>query len=396
MNKLSAILERCKFLFELILMGLMAYVFTFYLDGDIGVVVWSFFILAPLLSVLLSYHASRKLKISLDAPDYLAKGREFSVNLVAETTSELPVPFLKCVLQSSANVIQQDARAIQSTMMPKGTLEIPDRMTAKYAGAAEISIKETGISDYLGLFHFRIPGLPDAVRIGVIPDIPEITSAGMMLHAVSDVILTQDDEEEESSASFSAKSMPGYVHREYVAGDNLRRINWKMSAKRQKLMVRMDEAASTTQPSLILDLHPENQEEDLKRREIMMEGALGFLILLVRQGIPCTIRFASSGNWKCLTLEQEDDVRNAAVELAVADFVNDSHRIDLTAMQEKSGAYLIYTTRPDVELAMELTDLKNKGYVCAVCPAETQSAVLSEMDALWELGEDFAMQNLKK
>ena len=36
--------------------------------------------------------------------------------------------------------------------------------------------------------------------------------------------------------------MPGYEHREYVAGDSPRRVNYKLSAKKQKLMVRLDES----------------------------------------------------------------------------------------------------------------------------------------------------------
>ena len=395
MNKLSAFLERFKFFFELILILGMAYVFTNYLDGDIGVVVWSFLIIAPLLSFLISSYTVKKLKIRLKAPDYLAKGREFSAYVTTQTGTRFPAPFLHCCLSTSANLIQQDDRVMISAVGTQEPSEITSRMTAKYAGSGIIQLKEPAVYDYLGIFGFVMKRFSVTVRVNVIPEIPELSGAGMMLHAVSDVILTQD-EEEESAVSFSAKSMPGYIHREYVDGDSLRRINWKMSAKRQKLMVRMDEAASTTQPTLILDLHPENQEEDLKRREIMMEGALGFLMLLVKQGIPCTLRFSTDHNWKCLLLEQEDDVRNAALELAAADFVNDSHRMDLNALQEKSGAYLIYTTKPDEDLAMQLASFKDKGYVAAVCSAGISSAMLLGLDSLWELGEDFSMKNLKK
>lgn len=390
-----------KNFFEIILIIIMAYAFTHYLDGDIGVVVWSFLIIAPLLSIILSYYAIFKLRINLKAPDYLVKGKNFNVCFTASTSGKFPVPFINCNMKLSANLVQQDNRALQSAMTPEEPLKFSYQMTAKYAGLAEIKIKELSICDYLGLVKFKYANIacadvPYRIKIGVIPEIPELTNANMMLHVVSDVILTQDDEQEESSTNFSAQSMLGYVHREYVAGDNLRRINWKMSAKRQKLMVRMDESATTVRPTVILDVRPEEQEEKLKHREIMIEGALGFLMLLVKQGIPCSLRFASNQEWKCFILENEDDVKNASVEMAIADFVNDKNRIDSSALHEKVGAYLIYSANPDEELALQLETLKNNGYVCVVCPTGVQSSMLMGMDSLWELSEDFIMKNLKK
>ena len=396
MKRISALLERSKFYFGLLAMFGMAYLFTHYLDGDIGVVVWSFLILAPLISVLLSWRAARQISARLEAPAYLAKGRSFTAKLTVTADGRLPVPFLRCHMSSDLNFSQEDTRPVQSAMPAEEPLELPFQMTAAYAGCGTVSIQELAVYDYLGWFKFPVQQVPAAVKIGVIPEIPSLTNANVILHTVSDIVLTQDDEEEESSAAYSAQSMPGYIHREYIPGDNLKRINWKMSAKRQKLLVRMDEAAATVRPTVILDLQPETNETALKRREIIMEGALGFLILLVRQGIPCTIRFASERNWKMLILESEDDVRNAAVEMAAADFVNDGNRIDLSAGHEKAGAYLIYTPRPDEALAAEAGNLKNLGYVCGVCPAGGDNTALLNFDAIWTIGEDFAMQNLKK
>jgi len=396
MKKISALLERSKFYFGLLAMFGMAYLFTNYLDGDIGVVVWSFLILAPLISVLLSWRAARQISAEFETPAYLAKGRSFTANLTVTAEGRLPVPFLRCRIVPELNFKQEDPRPVQSAMTAEEPLEIPVVMTAVYAGCGTVSVQELAVYDYLGWFRFPVQHVPESVKIGVIPEIPSLTNANLILHTVSDIILTQDDEEEESSAAFSAQSMPGYIHREYIAGDNLKRINWKMSAKRQKLLVRMDEAAAAVRPTVILDLQPETNETALKRREIMMEGALGFLILLVRQGIPCTIRFASGQNWKMLLLESEDDVRNGAVEMAAADFINDGNRIDPSASHEKAGAYLIYTTKPDEALAAEAAALKDLGYVCGVCPAGGDNSALLDFNAVWAIGEDFAMQNLKK
>ena len=387
-------MERFKLVLGLLSMVGMAYLFTFYLDADIGVVVFAFLLIAPLLSVLLAWLASRKVTAELSAPDTLQKGRHFNAVVTVKTDSRLPVPFLRISLQPGASFVQDDTRTLQSAMTSAEPIELSFGMTAVYPGQGIIAPGHLAVSDYLGLFRFRIRQLPEALHVGVIPEIPSLTGAGLMLHNVSDIVLTSDEEEEETSASFSTQSMPGYIHRDYVPGDNLKRINWKLSAKRRKLMVRMDEAASAVRPTVVLDLRPEDTPEDLKRREIMMEGALGFLMLLVRQGIGCTLRFPNDGTWKCLLLESEDAVRVAAVELAGADFISDGNRIDPAAMQER--AFLIYSTRPDAALSEMLRRVGDQGYLSVIVPTMPELPEISGADAVWQLSEDFSLTALQK
>ncbi len=394
-TKLTVLIDRIKLVFALAAMAFIAYLFTFYLDADVGVIVCAFMLAAPLLSVLFAWYASRFLRVSMKVPDTLQKGRHFPVKVHVESDGKLPVPFLRVQLAQDANFVRDDERPAQAAMIPREPLDIDYGMTAQYAGSGMISCGSLAVSDYLGLFSFRVKELPAPAAVGVIPEVPSLTGAANMLRTVSNMVLTMDEEEEESSASFTNQSLPGYVHRDYVPGDNLRRINWKLSAKRNRLMVRMDEAASAVRPTVILDLQHEIDVPALKRRETMLEGALGFLLLLVRQGIPCGLRFADGGEWKCLELDSEDAVRLAAVELSTADFANNGSRIDPEALTEKAGACMVYTTRPDDLLDAQLRALKQQGYVCCVFPVFPEIPALSGADALWQLAEDFAMTAVK-
>ncbi len=393
-TRIQVLFARIKLVISLLLMALMAYVFTFYLDSDIGVVVCAFLVIAPLLSVLLTWSAAWHITAQLKAPDTLTKGRHFSAVVTVQTNSKLPVPFLRVGLQQDANFTLDDPRPVQSAMTAAEPLKIEIGMTAQYAGNGMLSVGQLLVSDYLGLVTFSVRSVPAPLQIGVIPAVPSLTGAALLLHSISDAVLTQDEEEEESAATFSAQTQPGYVHRDYVPGDNLRRVNWKLSAKRNKLMVRMDEAASATRPAVILDLRPEETPERLKRRETLMEGALGLLLLLVQQGIACTLRFAADGVWKCLLLENEDAVRTAAIELASADFRNDGSRLDPSAMQEHS--FLIYSSDPDDSLSAALRQVHDNGYVTLVFPVFPELPTISGTDAMWQLSEDFSMTAVQK
>lgn len=397
-SKTAVFVERLKTIFGLLMMAGMAYVFTHYLDADIGVVICAFLILAPSISIVLALAGAKNVTATLKAPDYLTKGKHFQADVVLNAESRLPVPFVRLQLKPDVNFEEDDPRIIQSAMTSVEPVHVKLGMTAKYAGCGYISVENLVVSDYLGLFTFPVKNVPDSMKIGVIPVIPSLTGAGVMLHTVSDAVLTMDEEEEETSASFTSQTTPGYVHRDYVPGDNLKRINWKLSAKRNRLMVRMDESASAVRPALVFDFRPEGDELSLKQRETLMEGALGFLSLLVKQGVPCTLRYSSEGSWKCLILENEDAVESAAVELATADFRNDGNRIDLSVMSERAGAYLVYSTQPDAILSEQLKQLRDKGYVACVVTdlPEEQTAILSATNAVWRLDEDFSMTAIQK
>ena len=395
-TKLATVLDHIKLVAALLSMTAIAYLFTFYLDADIGVVVCAFLLIAPAISALLAWAASRRIHARMSAPDTLQKGRHFTVRVELTAEGRLPVPFLRVQFAQDPNFQRDDGRMIQSAMVPAEALEIPCGMTALYSGCGIVNCGKLVVSDYLGLFTFPVKDVPAPVQIGVIPTIPSLTGAALMLRTVSNVVMTMEEDEEESSASFTSQSMPGYVHRDYVPGDNLKRINWKLSAKRRKLMVRMDEAASTVRPTVILDFQHEIEEALLKKRDTMLEGALGFLMLLVRQGVPCSMRFASAGEWKCLELDSEDAVRLAAVEIARADFINGGSRIDPAALNEKAGAYMIYTTRPDTPLSEKLRTLQNEGYVCCIFPAVPEPPAMHGADAAWMLSEDLTMTAVRK
>ncbi len=394
MKLFQLIMNYVKLAISMFLIGVMAYAFTNYLDGDIGVVIWSFLIIAPLLSLVFTLLARRKLSVSLDAPDYIDKKKHFAVKVNLRSKGRLPVPFVRFQLLPTANLQPDDPRPVQCAFMSGNPQRMHCQMTALHAGCAAAELGNVQITDYLGLFSFSVKLPPQLQKIGVIPEIPSLTGAGILLRSVSDLIQTQDEEEEESQAVYSSAAMPGYVHREYVPGDHLRRINWKLSAKRDKLMVRMDEAAVTVRPSLILDLPEDGTPEIWKRREILMEGALGFLMLLVQQGIACSIRFASEGKWHCLYLENEEAVRQAAVELATADFRYDGNRLDPNAAMEKAGAYLIYTSYPDAGLSGAMRSLREHGFVCCVTTDDRE--IPEDADAGWLLSEDFQMTAVQK
>ena len=137
-TKLQTVLERIKLVLALAAMLGITYLFTFYLDADVGVVVFAFLLFAPLLSALLAWAASRRIHMFLTAPDTVQKGRHFQVSAVTQAEGRLPIPFVRLHLLSDANFLADDDRMIQSAMTPAEALEVAAGYTAQHAGNAAI------------------------------------------------------------------------------------------------------------------------------------------------------------------------------------------------------------------------------------------------------------------
>ena len=81
---------------------IIALIFMLYMDGSIGVMMLSFLILMPVISIIMTLIARRNLKITLELPDSAAKHQQVSAVIKLEKTTPLPLPFLRMNLHADA------------------------------------------------------------------------------------------------------------------------------------------------------------------------------------------------------------------------------------------------------------------------------------------------------
>ena len=84
---------------------------------------------------------------------------------------------------------------------------------------------------------------------------------------------------------------PDYEIREYIAGDELKSIHWKLSAKQQKLMVRERLATGRERINVLLPLGDDRQENDR-----LMEAACALCRLLLKKEYPIQFYWLGQGD----------------------------------------------------------------------------------------------------
>ena len=365
----------------------IAVIFMRYMDGSIGVLMLAFLLLMPLLSLIATLLVRKKINVTLRLPDTSSKRRQMTVELELTKDTVLPLPFLRLMLHADAYFEPLNPKAEELPPRPIGigTMQArreyarwksrrriqltPDTLplclsfgtertvlyriplVPRFCGAGTVSVTDAKLSDFLGMFRFRIP-VNESVKVLITPEIPELKSNSNLFRSVTTAV-TAADEETEATPTHSASAMPGYEHRDYIPGDPLKRINWKLSSKRRHLMVRLDEPVALARLSVVLDFRRDKREIPMRERlqieEQMIETALGFLMLCAQYGYPCKLFYSDqNAEWVGLVLDNPEQLAVEAVSLLRGGYRSAEDLADLPLLppelMQETGTILMYFT----------------------------------------------------
>lgn len=335
-----------KNLISISAVAFLLYIFTFYIDGEMGVILLSFLIISPLLSLSFAIYGRKRIIVSFDCDGYVKKGNTLSVTVTVEKKDSMPFALVD-IKPAASEVFEKNTKTYRLSMLNERKKEFTFSVNALTGGNGEISIVSVYSCGFLGFIRLKskLP-LPQPKSVGVIPEIPEIKASSQLFRSIADIVMTSDDDEDNDTAMmFSANTTAGYEHREYIMGDPLKRINWKLSTKKSKLMVRLDEAAASVQPTILLDLFRNSNtpvEKSVINEEKLLVSVFGLLTLMIKQGIACNfIYYSPAGEPVAESVDNPDYPSQLLLKILSAKVIPD-RRINIQA--ENSIACVIATT----------------------------------------------------
>lgn len=120
-------------------------------------------------------------------------------------------------------------------------------MTAPECGLSRMEIDSVTLRDFLGIVYLESRVRPEPASTAVLPRIVDYTGPEVPL-----TLLPSDDDEDAGQSGLTG-GLPGYDHRDYVPGDPLRRIDYKLSSKKRRLLVRRDENIASESVDIVLE-----------------------------------------------------------------------------------------------------------------------------------------------
>ena len=170
---------------------------------------------------------------------------------------------------------------VEYELLPGTRIERDTTVIGRYRGTYRVGIRTVEITDFLRLFRFRYTNR-EPVEVSIRPNVVTLADpSGLQLARV----LSRD-------YPFGA-TVPDFTVREYAPGDPYRRIQWKATAREQRLMVRRVTGEAQPNVSILLSAFRFQKEitDYLPTENKMLEIALALADFFLRQGIPSAAFF---------------------------------------------------------------------------------------------------------
>lgn len=302
-----------------------------------------FFLLAvleiclPFFSYFLSRYCLYRLKPSLDfKPMTTVKGEKASLFLRLKNPTR--IPFASALVSFSIrsgfyNGKDESVHVLSLRALHDNELIFPVNLTK--CGLYEASVSLLQGYDYLHLFRFDRK-LDLTAQIRVFPHTQPREERHEALYSEG------FDEFEESTKSGNISSNVTDI-REYLPGDRLQKIHWKLSSKIDKLMVKENESTSTNEFFLLLELFQPSEESCgendflLNALDNALDEAWSLSLELIQEGEIFTFASYSTAreDFVMSTIRCREDLENAFSEC----FYESSYDTENLALDiyEKSG-----------------------------------------------------------
>jgi len=158
----------------------------------------------------------------------------------------------------------------------------------KYRGYYELGLKRVEICDVLGLFTFRY-NVFEPIFITVYPKTVRLDRFRLVSRLISERnSLLYNMQEDRINISYI---------RDYLYGDKLNNIHWKLTAKTGKLKVKTYESTSRDDVVLLLDLKKNHYavEQNVALEDKVIEGAIAVAHYCIRNWIPVRLLYYQEG-----------------------------------------------------------------------------------------------------
>lgn len=216
---------------------MFAVVFLLFISGSIG---WALiYTLAGtgIASVVLLFCSRKNFRVSAECVSGITeRGGTAQIRVTVQKTGFCFLPNIDITL----SLLGGETVQVHTALTLRDSVSVTVPVKASFSGLNRCAVTGIALQDFMNIILLNERNSGVCAEYSVLPAYTDYI--GPEVHPK---VLPSEEEEAEEGTVVPSGGLPGCEHREYVPGDALRRINYKLSAKRGKLMVRLDESAGT-------------------------------------------------------------------------------------------------------------------------------------------------------
>ncbi len=251
------------------------------------------------------YTSTTRLDVAVSrtaTPARLRAGTTARIDLVLRNRSQRKSPVMSVYDQL------EDGRGASVHVAPLNSQEdarLAYRLPARSRGRLSVGPLDITLGDHLGLTTTTIR----AARLTEMIVHPKLYNLAPLVAVAGSDPAT--DQQQIRSIATSGEEF--FALRPYVIGDELKRVNWKASARTDDLVVRQDERPRTGRVTILLDVSPDAYDDDGFERAV--SAALSALYAGFHGGD--TLRFATSATPTPTEIRTRSELEGVDEQLAL-------------------------------------------------------------------------------
>ncbi len=375
---------------------LMSLAIMYYLNGTFGILLMVSLGCAFVISAGMTLAVMHFIQIDIAIDKTSAsKGDALVCTVSSKKNIIIPAPIIEVYI-SCCERLSAEKNICQMSLAGRETNTAEINLKTNYSGCASIGISHAYISDYLGIFRFRLKKaiLNKTLKISVYPDIPDVpVQTDFLRSSVIFSVNDNDDEDESDEQALTQTGIPGYDHREYHPGDPIKRINWKISSKRDIYMLRLDELPVTKGQVFFLDMPKEDEDEfTLSVRDHVTEAMLAIFNMLIHEGLETTFFLHEKGSWSKFSIRTNLDIEAVQQRLSFYEPVEMKEPVphEVTGMNKTIFCFTTATGKNPLSAEQIVSEIPN------VILIYYQYAKLNKITSeMWAVSKNFELKKEK-
>lgn len=342
--------------FRYLLLLVMSYVFAYLFNLNENYILLYMLLLVPIADFIYFILVKNKCEVQIiSEKEVITRGEENKYSLIIENKGNITIPFVDYSMninnKFSSNKTISKRVAVDSSKSFINTFFL----TSEHIGLANIIVPQISVSSIFGFFDKRYQ-INKEINTTILPDYKEISNVYQALEIGGGL----DLEDEVNRSAFQGE--PGYEYKDYIEGDPLNRVNWKLSSKQNKLMIRKSISGSKLTKSILLDYGVEDNKEMLDSIDLITETYLSLVLALVKREYEVEVILKDEA-YKEVYMENEQDVEEMRIELGKYKFStnNEERFADIDVDKLMASDFIVVTIKKDECLRRFVNRLEEKG-----------------------------------
>lgn len=325
---------------------ILTFIFTYIFNVKETYVFFFIILLIPVFDFIYFMYCRNKLEIRIDSYDKkVEKGEECNICINLKNKGIMPIEFFTYKINLENKFISNDFLIENRSLGSKKSDFRKFNVIPVHIGLGRVKINNIKIRSLFGLFQ-KTYDYELTAEINVLPNLHVIENDEKLVEY--DVSDDGDDFEEVSKKTGD----PGYEYRSYIPGDPLTKVNWKLSVKKDELMIRKDEIFTKIKKVVILDPYLNDYEDYDNISDYLIEGAFSITNELFLDDIDVDLYFMNNDKWNIFQVNTKNDINIIKDELSKYEFTSNKRRFSSLSINDKDKVGIVLvSTNKDMELS---------------------------------------------